>query len=127
MAYTWCVFVVSFMWTGGSSCGIGAWCGVVVGINAFQFDYIIGVLPGLMWRYNLDGGVSCVMMLLHCSLCCVNWMFTRFACICPLVLVIKFSGQRRTCFVVMTGNVVRYPAWIAFASVARVGKKRDQL
>ena len=59
------------------------------------------------------------------AVCFVDWIFARLACMCPLMVGIWFGGQRRSCFIVMFGNVVRKPALIALAKVSRVGEKSD--
>ena len=43
----------------------------------------------------------------------------------PLWVAPRDGGYLFTCLTVKAGNVVRYPAEIAFASVARVGEKRE--
>ena len=70
-------------------------------------------------------GVVFTLMLLAVCLGLVDCIFARFACMWPLMVGTRFGGQRRSCLVVMLGNVVRYPALIALASVLSVGEKRD--
>ena len=60
-----------------------------------------------------------------CAACFLDRMFARLACMCPFIVGIWFGGQRRSCFTVMVGNVVRKLAWIALAKVSRVGEKSD--
>ena len=64
-----------------------------------------------------------MLILLHLGL--VDCMFARCACMCPLLVATGFGGHRRNCFVVISGNELRKPASIAFASVDNVGEKSD--
>ena len=43
----------------------------------------------------------------------------------PLCVARRDGGYLLSCLTVKDGNVVRYPAEIAFANVARVGEKRE--
>ena len=56
----------------------------------------------------------------------VDFMFARCACMCPFADGIGFGGHFRSCFVVTSGNVLRYPAEIALARVESAGEKSDR-
>ena len=77
-----------------------------------------------------SGGIMCAgwgedVVVRAFALCLVDWMLARLAFMCPLTVATWFGGQRRSCFVVMGGKVVRKPALIALAKVSRVGEKSD--
>ena len=111
-------------WTssGGMICG---WCDgfVVPSCVMCGRDAVCVVSSGGMMCGCGVSGVSVVMLLI---LGFVDLMFARCACMCPFVDGIGFGGHFRSCFVVTSGNVLRYPAEIALARVESAGEKSDR-